>query len=357
MARNTADLILVLDAGEVSGALRVDSTNHTCVSEAVTRCYSPRPSIESLDMQSGLLAALGAFFIWGLLPIYWKTLDHVPALQITAHRLAWCCLWVVAVLMLTRGTRWWRALIARPRVMRNLTVSAGFIGINWFVYIWAVNSGHIVETSLGYFINPLVNVLFGVLLFAERLNPRQWSAVTIAAVGVAYMTIDHGRLPWIALTLAGSFGLYSVIRKVTDVDSVTGLAWESMVYLPFVSVWLFWLASRGEGSFGQAGLMTDGLLMLAGALTAVPLILFSFAARRVPLSTIGVLQYLAPTLQLGCGTLIYGEPFTRTEAIGFGCIWTALAIYTVDGLRTRYRTRAEAAFARRVAAPTPDERD
>lgn len=297
-------------------------------------------------VHSGLAAALGAFLIWGLLPIYWKSLDHVPALQITAHRLAWCCVWVVGLLLITRGTRWWAALIARPRVMRNLTVSAGFIGVNWFVYIWAVNSGHIVETSLGYFINPLVNVVFGVVLFAERLNPRQWTAVAIAAAGVAYMTIDHGRLPWIALVLAGSFGLYSVIRKVTDVDSVSGLAWESLVYLPFVTAWLIWLGMQGGGSFGQAGALTNGLLIFAGALTAVPLILFSVAARRVPLSTIGVMQYLAPTLQLGCGTLIYGEPFTTTEAIGFGCIWTALAIYTIDGLRSRWRARADRAFAR-----------
>ena len=290
-------------------------------------------------MNRGLFAAVGAFLIWGMFPIYWKSLEHVPALEIVAHRLTWCCLWVLAFLLLTRGTRWVRPLLSRPTVLRNLTLSSALIGGNWFLYIWAVNAGHIVETSLGYFINPLVNVVFGVVLFSERLNPRQWTAVVVAAVGVAYMTVSHGRLPWIALVLACSFALYSVVRKVTDVESVPGLAWESIVYFPLVSGWLIWLWARGEGAFLRVDWQTDALLIVAGIATAVPLVLFAIAARRVPLSTIGVLQYLAPSLQLLSGTLIYGEAFTPVEAVGFGCIWLALAIFTLDGLGSHWRRR------------------
>ncbi len=291
-------------------------------------------------MNRGLLAALGAFLCWGVFPIYWKALDHVPALEIVAHRLVWCCLWVVAFLFVTKGVAWLPALLRRPRVLRNLTLSSALIGANWFLYIWAVNSGHIVETSLGYFINPLVNVMFGVLLFSERLNRRQWLAIGVAAIGVAYMTAAHGRLPWIALVLAASFGLYSVMRKVTDVESVPGLAWESAVYFPFAGLGLLWLAGTGEGAMAHVDWQTDLLLLLSGVLTAVPLILFAIAARRVPLSTIGIMQYLAPTLQLLCGTLLYDEPFTPIEAVGFGCIWAALAIYTLDGLGSHWRRRA-----------------
>lgn len=291
-------------------------------------------------MNRGLLAAVGAFLFWGVFPIYWKALDHVPALEIVAHRLVWCCLWVVAFLFVTRGRRWLPGLLRRPRVLRNLTISSLLIGVNWLLYIWAVNADHIVETSLGYFINPLVNVMFGVLLFSERLNRRQWLAVGIAALGVAYMTFAHGRLPWIALVLATSFGLYSVMRKITDVESVPGLAWESAVYFPFVCIGLLWLAGTDTGAMGKVDRQTDVLLLLSGVLTAVPLILFAVAARSVPLSTIGLLQYLAPTLQLLCGTLLYDEPFTEVEAVGFGCIWAALAIYTADGLRGHWRRRA-----------------
>lgn len=288
-------------------------------------------------MTRGHAAALCAFLLWGFLPIYWKTIDHVPALEITAHRLAWCCVWVVGFLCITRGRAWLAALLEQPRVMAALTLSAALIGVNWFLYIWAVNSDHIVETALGYFINPLVNIVFGVVIFRERLNRAQWTAVAVAAVGVAYMTTAHGRLPWIALTLAMSFGLYSVVRKQVNVPSVTGLAWESAVFLPFVTAWLVWIGWQGEGAFGQSGLLTDGLLIIAGAVTAIPLICFAFAARRVPLSTIGIMQYMAPSIQLLCGVLIYGEPFTAVEAVGFACIWTALAIYTADGAFRRWR--------------------
>lgn len=288
-------------------------------------------------MSRGHAAAFGAFLLWGFFPIYWKALDHVPALEIIAHRLAWCSVFVTLWLFATRGRRWLDALLARPRVVWQLMASASLIGVNWFVYVWAVNSAHIVETSLGYFINPLMNIVLGVVIFQERLNRAQWTAVAIAAVGVAYMTMAHGRLPWIALLLAVSFGLYSVARKVVDVESVPGLAVESAVYFPLAAAWLIWLAASGDGALGQVDRLTDTLLVLAGVATALPLIWFAFAARRVPLSTIGIMQYMAPTIQLFCGVLLYSEPFTAVEAAGFACIWTALLIYTLDGAFRRWR--------------------
>lgn len=288
-------------------------------------------------MTRGHAAAFGAFLLWGFFPIYWKALDHVPALEIIAHRLAWCSVFVTAWLFATRGRRWLDALMAQPKVLWQLTASASLIGINWFVYVWAVTNNHIVETSLGYFINPLMNIVLGVVIFAERLNRAQWAAVAIAAVGVAYMTLSHGRLPWIALLLATSFGLYSVARKVVNVESVPGLAFESAVYFPFAAAWLAWLAVTGAGALGQVDLLTDSMLVFAGVATALPLIWFAFAARRVPLSTIGIMQYMAPSIQLICGVMLYGEPFTAVEMVGFGCIWTALAIYTVDGAFKRWR--------------------
>ena len=288
-------------------------------------------------MTRGHAAAFGAFLCWGFWPIYWKFLDHVPALEITAHRLAWCCVWVVALLCITRGRAWLRPLLAQPRLLGQLTLSSLFIGSNWFLYIWAVNNDHIVETALGYFINPLINVLFGVLIFRERLNRAQWLAVTVAAIGVAYMTLAHGRLPWIALLLAMSFGLYSVIRKVAAVESITGLAWESTVFFPLAAGWLLWLGLSGQGAFTQVDVGTDVLLIVSGAGTALPLIWYAYAARRVPLSTLGIVQYMAPTLQLLCGVVLFKEPFTRIEAIGFACIWTALLVYTLDGAFRRWR--------------------
>lgn len=283
-------------------------------------------------MNRGLLAAFGAFFIWGLFPIYWKALDGVPAPQIMAHRLVWCWMVVMAYLLVRQGPGWWRAVGGGGRLLAMLGASSVLIAANWWLYIWAVNSGHIVETSLGYFINPLVNVLLGVLVLRERLNPRQWLAVAIAAAGVLYLSLHVGRLPWIALLLALSFGTYGLIRKLAAIEAIPGLALESgILFLPALA-YLLWLDRQGLGAFGRQGAATDLLLAAAGIVTAVPLVWFAYGARRIPYSTVGVMQYLAPTLQLLCGTLIFGEAFTRTQLAGFACIWTALAIYAGDGL-------------------------
>jgi len=281
-------------------------------------------------VKNGILAATTAYFVWGLFPIYWKWLQEVPALQIMAHRVLWCALFVGAWLAATGGFRWLRAL---PRqVLLMLCGSCALIGVNWWLYIWAVNNGHIVETSLGYFINPLVSVLLGVLLLRERLNTAQWAAFALATAGVLWLTVHAGRLPWISLALAFSFGGYGLLRKLAVVPAVQGLMVESgLLLLPALAI-LGFAEAQGQGSFGHGGAQTDVLLMLAGVVTAVPLILFAYGARRIPLSLVGILQYIAPSLQLMCGVLIYQEPFTSIQLTGFACIWGALLIYASDGL-------------------------
>ena len=288
---------------------------------------------------SGFWATVGAFLIWGVFPIYWKLLAQVPALQIMAHRLAWCFLLVAGYLTLRRGASWWRPLVAQPRLLRLLSTSAVLIALNWWLYIWAVNAGHIVETSLGYFINPLVNVLLGVLVLKERLNPRQWLAVAVAASGVAWLTLQLGSPPWIALALAFSFGCYGLIRKVAVVESAPALGVESSILFVPVVAYLAWAQLAGGASFGHVSLATDALLVGSGLVTALPLILFAYGAQRIPLSLVGILQYIAPTLQLMCGVWLYDEPFTAVQLQGFACIWLALAIYATDGLLRWRRAR------------------
>ncbi len=289
-------------------------------------------------MNRAVLAAAGAYLIWGLFPIYWKALSAVPALQIGAHRLVWCAVFVFGFLFSVSGWRWIPALSRQPRTLRLLLTSAALIGGNWWLYIWAVNSGHIVETSLGYFINPLVSVALGVLVLGERLRPLQWACVGLAACGVLYLAVEFARLPWIALILAFSFGGYGLCRKLATVDPVQGLAVEnSVLLLPSLAI-IFWAHSAGSGSFTHLGAGTDALLVISGLVTAVPLVLFAYGARRIPLSQIGLLQYIAPTLQLICGVFIYGEAFTHTHAVGFALIWTALAIYAAESmLRSRQK--------------------
>ena len=289
-------------------------------------------------MQPGILAAAAAYFIWGLFPLYWRLLSQVPSTQIMAHRIVWCAIFVGGFLTLRNGPLWWRGIVAQRRLLLMLVTSAVLVGINWWLYIWSVNSGHIVETSLGYFINPLVSVLLGVVVLRERLTRAQWLAVSVAAAGVAYLTLSFGVLPWIALTLAASFGTYGLIRKVAVVEAVQGLAVESSVLLLPALAYLLWMESRGAGSFGHIDLAHNLLLALGGLVTALPLVLFAYGARRIPLALIGFLQYLAPTLQLLLGVFLFGEAFTRTHLIGFGCIWAALVIYAADSLlRSRRR--------------------
>lgn len=283
----------------------------------------------------GLAAAVSAYLIWGVFPLYWALLGHLPALEIIAHRVLWCAVSVSLWLFWSEGRGWLRRALAGRRVGRLLIASSLLISVNWGVYIWAVTNGRVVDASLGYFINPLLSVALGVGVLGERLNRVQWSAVTLAAVGVLWLTLSQGALPWIALVLASSFAVYGLIRKQVAVEAVPGVAIESLILTPVALGWLLWLAAAQRGAFlaGSAG--QDVLLVVGGVLTALPLIGFAYGARRIPYSLVGILQYISPTLQLLSGVLLLGEPFGSDRAIGFGCIWLALAVYAQDGWRRR----------------------
>lgn len=289
--------------------------------------------------RTGWWVAVASFVMWGLMPLYWHLLKIVPSLQIIAHRIVWSTLLVVLWLLWKYGRGWLRETLAQPRAAWMLALSGTFIAVNWSLYIWAVNAGHVVETSLGYFINPLLNVVLGVVLLHERLNRVQWVSIAIATAGVLWLSFNYGSFPWIALTLAGSFGIYGLIRKVVAVQPVRGLGIESLyLFLPALGI-LLWGEFHGQGGFTSSwGLGIDVLLVLGGALTAIPLIGYAFAVRHIPFTVVGVLQYIAPTLQLLCGVLFLGEAFDSDRAIGFILIWIALAIFVGDGLR-RQRMR------------------
>ena len=286
----------------------------------------------------GIWVAVASYVLWGVMPLYWHLLKVVPSLEIIAHRIVWSTVLVVGWLSWKYGRGWLRETLAMPRAAWLLAISGTLIAFNWGLYIWAVNAGHVVETSLGYFINPLLNVVLGVVLLRERLNRVQWIAVAIATCGVLWLTLNYGSFPWIALCLAASFGSYGLIRKLVGVPPVRGLGVESLyLVLPALAL-LLWGEAHGDGGFighGDTvgwGAGIGALLVLGGALTALPLIGFADAVRRIPFSLVGLLQYIAPTLQLLCGVLVLGEAFDSNRAIGFGFIWIALQLYAGDGL-------------------------
>lgn len=304
--------------------------------------------IAAAETRRGLWAAAFSFVVWGVVPLYWHLLKAVPSLEIVLHRIAWSTLFVGAFLLWRDGRRWLKqALAGQPRLAWMLALSGMLIAFNWSLYIWAVNAGHVVETALGYFINPLLNVVIGVLFLRERLRPVQWISVAIAGVGVLWLTLRFGQPPWIALALAGSFALYGLIRKLVHVEALPGLAIEGgYLLLPALAA-LGWIEARGQGGFLSLqhgyGLALDALLVLAGLLTALPLIGFAYAVRRVLLSTVGVLQYIAPTLQFLAGVLVFREPFDRDRAVGFVFIWIALLLFAGDGVLRARRVVANAA--------------
>ena len=295
-------------------------------------------------MNKGIWYAVGAYVSWGLLPIFWKALHQVSTLEILAHRIVWALLIAVALVTYRREWRGLSVAVRNRRTLLTYTASALLLTTNWFVYIWAVNAGHIVETSLGYFINPLVNVLLGVLFLRERLRRAQGLAVAVASGGVLYLTALHGSFPWIALTLALSFGLYGLLRKMAVLSSLEGFTLETLILVPPSLAYLIYREWAHAGAFGHLGAATDALLICAGLVTAVPLLLFAAGARRIQLTTLGILQYIAPTLQFAIGVAIYGEPLSPQRLIGFALIWMALAIYSLDGvLQGRARLLARAA--------------
>lgn len=283
-------------------------------------------------MNKGMLYAIAAYGLWGLFPLYWKMLQHVPALEILSHRMTWSLGFVLLLLLLRRRWHWLKTAVHTPRTILLFVASAMLLSVNWFVYIWGVNAGFIVETSLGYFINPLVSVLMGVMFLGERLRRWQWLAIGLAAAGVMYLTIRYGTLPWISLTLATSFALYGLIRKTAPLGSLEGLSLETaLMFFPALG-YLVYLEVTGTAAFGHVDGITTVLLSLAGVATAVPLLLFAAGARRIKLATIGILQYIAPTLQFLIGVLIYHEPFTMDRLVGFSLIWLALVIYSGENI-------------------------
>ena len=297
------------------------------------------PADAAIDRR-GLLAAATAFTIWGVFPAYWHLLKAVPSMQIMAHRVVWSAVLVVGWLLWRQGWDWWRTIAARPRMLAALALSGAVIAFNWGLYIWAVNAGHVVETSLGYFINPLVTVALGVVVLRERLRRPQWIAVACAAAGVAWLTWSAGSPPWIALGLAGSFALYGLVRKLVPVDAVAGLGVESLfMFLPALAYVLWAEAGHGGGFIGGWSLGTQLLLVFSGVVSAVPLVAFAYGVRRIPLSLVGLLQYIGPTLQLLLGVWFFREPFTAVHALGFGAIGLGLAIFAGEGL-WRGRRRA-----------------
>jgi len=291
-------------------------------------------------VSKGFLAAVSAFAIWGVFPLYFHPLRQVLATEVIAHRIVWSCLFVLAWIGIRGELPALRTTLADRSVVWRLAVSATLISLNWLTYVWGVTHGHVVETSLGYFIGPLVNVLLGVVLLSERLSPAQWAAVALAVAGVGYLTVTTGSLPWIALTLAFSFATYGLIRKIVKVESLPGLATETLLLVPFAAAYLLWCESAGTGALGHAGPAVDALLIGSGPLTAIALFLFAYGTRLLPYSTVGVLQYITPTLQFLCGVFALHEPFERTRAVGFGIIWAALLIYAGEGLRLSREQRA-----------------
>jgi len=292
--------------------------------------------------RAGFPAAVAAFLMWGMFPLYWKQLAAVPALEVVAHRTSWG---FVAVALWVTAHGWWgraAAVAANRRALLTLGATAVLIAANWSLYVWAVINGHVVESSLGYYINPLVNVVLGVVVLHERLGTVRRIAVGLATLGVAVLTVGHGRLPWIALGLALTFAFYGLLRKTVAADAVMGLLFETAILTPLAAGYLVLLASRGGGAFGRLGAGTDLLLALGGAVTAVPLVLFAVGARALPLSTVGMIQYISPSCQFLLAVLLYREPFTAVHAAAFACIWAALALLTWD-LRRRLRAIPAAA--------------
>lgn len=281
-------------------------------------------------MRSGILFAALAYTFWGLLPIYFHLLAEVPALEMVAHRTVWALVFVLGVLAVRRQWAWMRTVVRQPRVLGAFALSALLLSANWLVYVWAVHHEHVLDASLGYFILPLVNVALGFVFLRERPRPGQWLAVAVATAGVLWLTVQAGHMPWIALALALSFGFYGLLRKVATLGALEGLTLETLMLMPVALAYLVWEASQGRGVAVQGDAVALAWLLVAGPLTAVPLLLFAAAARRIPLTTMGILQYISPSLQLALGVWLFHEPLPGVRLFGFVLIWTALLLYTLE---------------------------
>jgi len=281
-------------------------------------------------MKRGILYGVGAYGLWGFFPIYWKFLHQVPALQVIGHRIAWSFILLAVYILITGQWQDFRSVAFKPKTVWIYSIAAVLLSFNWLIYVWGVNSGFIVETSLGYFINPLLSVLLGVIFLRERLRPMQWIPVGLAAVGVGYLTVVYGRPPWIALSLAFTFGFYGFVKKLSPLGSLYGLTLETGIVFPIALIYIVIIGFNGTGAFLQTGRFIDVLLIGAGLVTTVPLLMFASAAKQIPLSIVGLLQYIAPTIQFLIGVFVYKESFDFSHFIGFAIVWLALIIFAVE---------------------------
>jgi chloramphenicol-sensitive protein RarD len=298
------------------------------------------------EEQTGILYTAFSYFLWGLLPIYWKWLNHVSADEILANRIFWSFWFMIVFLIaIKKFPAFWgmiKGMMNTKKKLAALAVASLLVSANWFIYIWAVNTDQMVEASLGYYINPLVSVLLGVFILRETMTKAQVVSFILAAIGVILLTASYGRFPWIAIGLAVSFGLYGLAKKLIKVDSDVGLTLETMTTAPFALIYLIYLSTKGDISLFHLSAGTDLLLIAAGAVTAVPLLYFAKGAQRIPLYMVGFLQYIAPTLTLILGVFLYGEPFTHTHLVAFTFIWSALTIFSVSRMkRVKRKTKTE----------------
>ncbi len=288
---------------------------------------------------SGILAAAGAFIIWGVLPAYWKLLQQVPAYEILCHRMSWSLVVTLGLVLVTGRRAIFRRALQDRRNLITFGITGLLLALNWLLYIWAVNAGFIVEASLGYFINPLINVLFGMFFFQERMRPVQWIALLLAVFGVLYLTFYYGRFPWIALVLAMSFAIYGLLHKKNALGALDALCLETgILFLPAAAV-LVGLAVTGGGAFGRIGMADSLLLIGTGIITTVPLLLFGYAAHKIALSTLGLMQYLAPSINMVLGIFVYAEEFPPSRMVGFMLIWSALLIFMTENMLRRLRNK------------------
>lgn len=300
------------------------------------------------EIHAGLLYALCAYSCWGLMTVYWKWVIWVPSMELISHRVLWTLVLILPLVLAMQQGQALLAVLRKPRLLGVLTITATLVSINWLGFVWAVNNDRVVQASLGYFINPLFSVLLGVICLHERLRKWQWAAVLLAAAGVIWMVIRLGEVPWISLVLASSFALYGLLRKFTPVTATVGLTIETVIITPFACAYLLVMATTEPGlAFASHGL--SGILIVAasGIATALPLLWFANAARRLPLSTLGFVQYLAPSLQLSLGVFVYHEPFTSNHLVAFGLIWSGLLVFSLDAMHTQWRQRSA------VQAPLP----
>ena len=285
------------------------------------------------NRQTGILSAIGAYILWGILPVYWKLVSNVPAHEILAHRIVWSFLFMVGIVIIVKGkTEFYQEIIHLVRVPKkivSLVMGSVFISINWFIYIWAVNNNRVIETSLGYYINPLFSVLLGIFILKERLSLGQMIAVLLAMGGVLYMTMGFGSVPWVALLLAITFGLYGLCKKIADITPTTSITLETLIMMPLAIVYILYLNFQGTGSFDGAT-TTSMFLMGSGIITAIPLLLFAYGANRLSLISLGFIQYLSPTIALLLGVFLYYEPFTQVHLISFLLIWMALVVFSLS---------------------------